>query len=45
MLEDDVVAAMKRTVASMSGSQSSNEGKGKGTRRDEDTEHKGHNGV
>ena len=45
MLEDDVVAATKRTVASAFGGRSSNGGQGKGSRRDEDTQHKRHDGI
>ena len=39
------MAAMKRMVASESSGQSNGGGKGKGSRRDEDTVHKSHDGV
>ena len=45
MLEDDVIAAMKRTVTSASNGRSNGGGKGKGSRRDKDTEHKRHDGI
>ena len=45
MLEDDVVAATKRTVASMFDGRSSSGGKGKRSRRDEDIEHKRHDRI
>ena len=45
MLEDDVVAATKTMIASAFGGRNSGGGKGKGSRQDEDTEHKCHDGV